>query len=54
MPIPIHFNTKLKFIDFYNFFISEKKQPQKGDWYSEIKAILEDFEITIKDDEINK
>ena len=34
--------------------MAQKKQPPRGDWYSEIKSIMEDFEITISDDEIKK
>ena len=34
--------------------MAQKKQPPRGEWYSEIKSIMEDFEITISDDEIKK
>ena len=34
--------------------MAQKKQPRKGDWYSEIQSTMEDFEITITDDEIKR
>ena len=34
--------------------MAQKKQPPKGDWYSEIQSTMEDFEITITDDEIKR
>ena len=36
----------------FKFLMAQKKQPRRGDWYSEIQSIMEDFEITISDDEI--
>ena len=38
----------------FTFLMVQKKQPRRGDWYSEIQSIMEDFEITISDDEIKR
>ena len=38
----------------FTFLMAQKKQPRRGDWYSEIQSIMEHFEITIIDDEIKR
>ena len=38
----------------FTFLVAQKKQPQRGDWYSEKQSIMEDLEITISDDEIKR
>ena len=38
----------------FTLLMAQKKQPRRGDWYLEIQYIMEDFEITITDDEIKR
>ena len=36
----------------YRFLIAQKNDFKRGDWYSEVRNILEEFEINMTDEEI--
>ena len=38
----------------FQFQMALKKQPRKGDWYSEIQNILEEFELNMSEEEIKR
>ena len=36
----------------YQFLLAQKNDPKQGDWYSEIKRILNEFELDLSDEAI--
>ena len=38
----------------FTFLMAQKKQPVKGDWYSEVQTIINKFELNISEEDIKK
>ena len=38
----------------YQFLMAQKKKPTKGDWYSEVIKYMEEFEIIMSEEDIQK
>jgi hypothetical protein len=38
----------------FQFLMAQKEQPRRGDWYSEIQNIIEEFELNISEEDIKR
>ena len=38
----------------YQFLMAQKKEPRRGDWYSEVQNILKEFNITMSEKQIEE
>ena len=38
----------------FTFLMAQKKQPRKGDWYSEVQSIIKEFELHISEEDIKQ